>query len=42
MSITVNLRYTGKGNAAIDFAKEMTRSVREYLKQYADCLESEM
>ena len=22
--ITVNLRYTGKGNAAIDFAKEMT------------------
>ena len=24
MSITVNLRYTGKGNAAIDFAKEMT------------------
>ena len=25
-----------------DFAKEMTRSVREYLKQYADCLESEM
>ena len=24
--ITVNLRYTGKGNAAIDFAKEMTES----------------
>lgn len=26
MSITVNLRYTGKGNAAIDFAKEMIES----------------
>lgn len=26
MSITVNLRYTGKGNVAIDFAKEMTES----------------
>lgn len=26
MSITVNLRYTGKGNAALDFAKEMTES----------------
>ena len=26
MSITVNLRYTGKGNAAIDFAREMTES----------------
>ena len=26
MSITVNLRYTGKGNAAIDFAKEMISS----------------
>ena len=26
MSITVKLRYTGKGNAAIDFAKEMTES----------------
>ena len=26
MSITVNLRYTGKGNAAIVFAKEMTES----------------
>ena len=24
--ITVNLRYTGKGNAALDFAKEMTES----------------
>jgi quinol monooxygenase YgiN len=24
--ITVNLRYTGKGNAAIEFAKEMTES----------------
>nr|WP_318681229.1 hypothetical protein [uncultured Treponema sp.] len=23
--ITVNLRYSGKGNAALDFAKEMTR-----------------
>ena len=26
MSITVNLRYTGKGNAALDFAKEMVSS----------------
>ena len=26
MSITVNLRYSGKGNAALDFAKEMTES----------------
>ena len=26
MSIAVNLRYTGKGNAALDFAKEMTES----------------
>ncbi|MBR0098758.1 MAG: antibiotic biosynthesis monooxygenase [Treponema sp.] len=26
MSITVHLRYTGKRNAAIDFAKEMTES----------------
>ncbi len=26
MSITVNLRYTGKGNAALDFAKEMTEN----------------
>ena len=24
--ITINLRYTGKGNAALDFAKEMTES----------------
>ena len=24
--ITVNLRYSGKGNAALDFAKEMTES----------------
>ncbi|MBO7485669.1 MAG: antibiotic biosynthesis monooxygenase [Spirochaetaceae bacterium] len=24
MAITVNLRYKGKGNAALDFAKEMT------------------
>lgn len=24
--ITVNLRYTGKGNAALDFAKEMTEN----------------
>ena len=24
--ITANLRYTGKGNAALDFAKEMTES----------------
>ena len=24
--ITVNLRYTGKGNAALDYAKEMTES----------------
>lgn len=28
MSITVKLRYTGKGNAAIDFAKEMTENAR--------------
>ena len=26
MSITVNIRYSGKGNAAIDFAKEMMES----------------
>lgn len=26
MSITVNIRYSGKGNAALDFAKEMTES----------------
>ena len=26
MSITVNIRYSGKGNAAVDFAKEMTES----------------
>ena len=26
MSITVNLRYTGKANAALDFAKEMASS----------------
>lgn len=28
MSITVKLRYTGKGNAAIGFAKEMTENAR--------------
>ena len=26
MSITVNIRYSGKGNAAVDFAKEMTEN----------------
>ncbi|GEM_PF-5557875 len=42
MSITVNIRYSGKGNAAVDFAKEMRADADKLSAHLLDTIRMEM